>query len=256
MTLRAEHCGLSYAGKAILRDVSLELKPGEILAVVGPNGAGKSSLVGLLAGTSQPTLGSVTLDNQLYTDLSLAARATQLAVLPQHTSLDFPFTVDEIVEMGRIPHGGNARMHAPMRAEIAELLGLEALRERVYTTLSGGEKQRTQLARVLCQLWDGMPGSYFLFDEPTAALDIAHQLAFMSLARQLVEKGAGVLMVMHDINLAARYADRLLLLKDGEVMGMGAPAEVLTNERVKAAFGVTPEVVQLADGSRQWLFVE
>ena len=170
MTLRAEHCGLSYAGQRILHDVSLELKAGEILAVVGPNGAGKSSLVGLLAGTSRPTLGSVTLDNQLYADISLAARATRLAVLPQHTSLDFPFTVDEIIEMGRIPHGGNARMHAPMRAEIAALLGLEALRERVYTTLSGGEKQRTQIARVLCQLWDCLPASYFLFDEPTGAL--------------------------------------------------------------------------------------
>ncbi|MDB9917271.1 hypothetical protein OAD22_05850 [Pseudomonadales bacterium] len=101
-----------------------------------------------------------------------------------------------------------------------------------------------------------MPASYFLFDEPTAALDIAHQLVFMGLARQLARQGAGVLMVMHDINLAARYADRLLLLKDGEVMGLGTPAEVLTNERVKAAFGVTPQVVLLADGSRQWLFVE
>jgi len=256
MTLRAEHCGLSYAGQRILHDVSLELKAGEILAVVGPNGAGKSSLVGLLAGTSRPTLGSVTLDNQLYADISLAERATRLAVLPQHTSLDFPFTVDEIIEMGRIPHGGNARMHAPMRAEIAALLGLEALRERVYTTLSGGEKQRTQIARVLCQLWDCLPASYFLFDEPTGALDIAHQLVFMSLARQLAQQGAGVLTVMHDINLAARYADRLVLLKDGEVMGIGTPAEVLTNEHVKAAFGVTPQVVLLADGSRQWLFVE
>ena len=256
MTLRAEHCGLSYAGQVILHDISLVLKAGEVLAVVGPNGAGKSSLVGLLAGTSRPTLGSVSLDNQGYADISLAARATRLAVLPQHTSLDFPFTVDEIIEMGRIPHGGNARMHAPMRAEIAALLGLEALRERVYTTLSGGEKQRTQIARVLCQLWDCLPASYFLFDEPTAALDIAHQLVFMGLARQLARQGAGVLMVMHDINLAARYADRLLLLKDGEVMGLGTPAEVLTNEHVKAAFGVTPQVVLLADGSRQWLFVE
>jgi len=253
MTLCAEHCSLIYTGKTLLRDISLQLQSGELLAVVGPNGAGKSSLVGLLAGTTTPTTGSVRLDEDFYGDMTLASRAKRLAVLPQNTSLEFPFKVDEIIQMGRMPHGGSARLNAPMRAEIANQLGLEVLLERVYTSLSGGEKQRTQIARVLCQLWDCLPGGYLLFDEPTAALDIAHQVLFMNLLGQLTKKGAGVLLVMHDINLAARYADRLLLLKEGEVVATGSPEEVLTTDRIKAAFGVTPEIVQLQDGSRQWL---
>jgi len=256
MTICLRDCSLSRGGQVILEDVSLQLATGEVVSVVGPNGAGKSSLVALMAATSQPSSGQLSLDGQAYTSISLAERATRVAVLPQQTSLEFPFSVAEVIQMGRIPHGGGRNLQSPMLEEVMASLALHGLRNRIYTTLSGGEKQRTQIARVLCQLWDRIPGSYFIFDEPTAALDIGHQLVILRLLRDLARRGAGVLVVMHDINLAARCADRLLLLKAGRVLGLAKPAEVLTAARVTEAFAVTPQRLLLDDGSSQWVFVE
>jgi iron complex transport system ATP-binding protein len=256
MTICLSGCSLVQGGKVILQDVSLQLAAGEVISVVGPNGAGKSSLVALVAATSQPSSGQLSLDGRPYGSISLAERATRVAVLPQQTSLEFPFSVAEVIQLGRIPHGGGRHLQSPMLAEIMGCLALYDLRNRIYTSLSGGEKQRTQIARVLCQLWDRIAGSYFIFDEPTAALDIGHQLVILRLLRDLADRGAGVLVVMHDINLAARCGDRLLLLKAGQVLGLGKPAEVLTAARVTEAFGVMPQRLLLDDGSLQWVFVE
>ena len=138
MTICLSGCSLVQGGKVILQDVSLQLAAGEVISVVGPNGAGKSSLVALVAATSQPSSGQLSLDGRPYGSISLAERATRVAVLPQQTSLEFPFSVAEVIQLGRIPHGGGRHLQSPMLAEIMGCLALYDLRNRIYTSLSGG----------------------------------------------------------------------------------------------------------------------
>jgi ABC-type hemin transport system ATPase subunit len=182
--LAAHHVTLRVGRKALLNDVSLAFNPGEVLALIGPNGAGKSTLLKAVAGELTPTTGVVELEQKPLAAWSLQERARRRAVLPQHSMLDFPFTVLEVVLLGRSPHGGGASVHDHYIARQA-LAAVEAahLEQRLYPTLSGGERQRVQLARVLAQIWEPLPDGtarYLLLDEPTASLDLAHQHATLA----------------------------------------------------------------------------
>lgn len=236
--LQVEGLHLRRGSNEVLHDIHLQLTPGQVVGVLGPNGAGKSSLLGVLCGELAPGQGRVTLQGRPLTDWAGQARAQRLAVLPQVSSLGFSFRVEEVVAMGRMPHGsGQLRdaeiVEAALRAADAwHLLG------RSYLALSGGERQRVHLARVLAQLWPGEQGTTLLLDEPTSMLDPLHQHTTLQAVRRFADRGAAVLVILHDLNLAARYCDRILLLELGRCHALASPQEVLTPGALKAVFGI------------------
>jgi iron complex transport system ATP-binding protein len=244
---------LSYRvrGRALLDGVSLRLEPGEVHAVLGPNGAGKSTLLRLLASEIAPHSGTIALNGRALHEWSPRDRARQRAVLPQGESLRFGFSASQVVALGRMP----CAQHAAAREDeiVGEALaaaGAGEFAQRRYTTLSGGERQRVQLARVLAQVWEPVAeGSRFLLlDEPTSSLDLAHQHRCLKLARAFSARGAGVMVVLHDPNLALPYADRITLLAAGQCVASGAPEEVLTAEMLERVYGVHVRVLRV-DGA-------
>lgn len=243
MSLELLDAGLRIQGQQLLEHIDVRLEPGVVTGVIGANGAGKTSLLRLASGELVPIGGRVQLDGASLTSVEREAIARRIAVLPQHSMLDFPFRVDEVLQMGRIPHMTGQSIDRPIVDEVAEVMQLQDFKFRTYTTLSGGERQRVQIGRVLCQLWDVMDEGYLLFDEPTAPLDLAHQLGFLGLVRELAGRGAGILLILHDINLAARFAGQIVLLANGRVLAKGEPQEVLTPENIRAGFGVEVQIV-------------
>ncbi|MEX2489675.1 MAG: heme ABC transporter ATP-binding protein [Pseudomonadales bacterium] len=243
MSLELDDAGFRVQGKQLLDHVDLCLEPGRVVGVIGANGAGKTSLLKLASAELSPTSGEARLDRASLKTCTRESLARQIAVLPQHSMLDFPFRVDEVLHMGRIPHMTGQSVDAAIVDEVSKIMQLQAFAYRTYTTLSGGERQRVQIGRVLCQVWDVVQGAYLLFDEPTAPLDLAHQLTFLSLVKELAQKGAGILLILHDINLAARFADEIILLKEGRVLANGQPDAVLTADNIRAGFGVEVELV-------------
>jgi iron complex transport system ATP-binding protein len=234
------------AGTTLLLDaVSVEAARGEILAVVGPNGAGKTTLLRVIAGDRAPDSGEVRLAGRPLREWTFRERARMRAVASQESSLEFPFTAFEVVLMGRTPHVDHAERPADHRITASALaaVGLSAFAGRMYPTLSGGEKQRTHLARALAQIWEPARERYLLLDEPTASLDIAHQHEILRIARGLAGEGCTVVAVVHDLNLAAEYADQILLLETGRVHACGTPAAVLTEPNIRSAFGIDSVVL-------------
>jgi iron complex transport system ATP-binding protein len=224
-----------------------------MVALLGPNGAGKTTMVRVLSGEWHPDTGRVHLENAdlaTYSDSQLARRR---AVLGQDLSLAFPFTALEIVLLGRIPHERRTSMdeNESIALRSMELVEADDLADRLYTSLSGGERQRVQLARVLAQIQDHTDegNRYLLMDEPTANQDIAHQHQLLSLAKRQTGDHIGTLVVLHDLNLAAAYADRLVVLDKGIVVAEGSPENVLTKELIAGVFGIAVRVMQHpADG--------
>ena len=236
--LRAERLTLRRGARAVLADLDLELRPGELCAVLGPNGAGKSSLLAALCGELAPSAGQVWLDGRALATWPAAERARRLAVLPQNSTLNFAFRVEEVVALGRLPHASGRQRDAQIVAAALAAADVAQLAGRSYLSLSGGERQRVHLARVLAQLWPGAPGQVLLLDEPTAALDPRHQHAILQALRVLAGRGVAVLAVLHDLNLAARYGDRLLLLAAGRACACGTPETVLRADILQAVFGL------------------
>jgi iron complex transport system ATP-binding protein len=219
--LRAQNLQIRRGRKIVLTDITLELKPGEVLGVLGPNGAGKSTLLGALCGELQADHGSVWLDERELSHWARAQRAQRLAVLPQVSTLDFAFRVEEVVGMGRLPYQSGRVRDDEIIAAALDAADARHLSGRSYLALSGGERQRVHLARVLAQLWPGEAGQTLLLDEPTSMLDPLHQHT-----------------TLHDLNLAARYCDRLLLLEGGRPVALDTPEQVLRPEPLKAVFGL------------------
>ncbi len=216
--------GYDVDGVTLLDGVDLDVRAGELLCVVGPNGAGKSTLLGLLAGDLDPTRGTVAYDGVPAAGLPVAALARRRAVLLQEHRLSFPFPVVDVVRMGRAPWQGTDAEDADDAVVGAALAAgdVRHLAERRFPTLSGGEKARTAYARARAQATPVL-----LLDEPTAALDIRHQEMVLDQARALARTGSAVVAVLHDLSLAAAYADRVLLLGEGRTRALGTPAEVL-----------------------------
>ncbi|MVN91554.1 heme ABC transporter ATP-binding protein [Mucilaginibacter aquatilis] len=225
--------------KTLLADINLEVQKGEMLAVIGANGAGKSTLMKLLSGDQQAHTGEVRLDDEHIKTYSMAALALRRAVLSQHNTLSVSFLVEEIVMMGRYPHfNGQPSSHdVDIVKSVMNETGVKHLAGRDYSTLSGGEQQRVQLARVIAQIYD-IDGAYLFLDEPTNGLDLLYQQQILNTARHLADKGFGVVAILHDINFASRYADRVLILKEGRILALGTPNEVITAYSIQEAFGV------------------
>jgi iron complex transport system ATP-binding protein len=236
--LRVENLQISRGRKIVLADLNLELRPGEVLGVLGPNGAGKSTLLGALCGELRADQGKVLLDQRRIGEWEGAHRAQRLAVLPQTSTLDFAFSVEEVVGMGRLPHQTGRQRDEEVIAAALHAADVGHLTGRRYTALSGGERQRVHLARVLAQLWPGEAGQTLLLDEPTSMLDPLHQHTTLQAVRAFADHGAAVLVILHDLNLAARYCDRILLLDNGRPHALDTPQQVLRPESLKAVFGL------------------
>lgn len=236
--IRAEKLSVHRDSQCVLSDIDLTLEPGRMLGVLGPNGAGKSTLVGALCGELKPTQGQLWLDDRPLTHWTGPQRARRLAVLPQSSTLSFAFKVQEVVAMGRLPHDGGQQRDAEIIQAALEAADALHLHDRSYLALSGGERQRVHLARVLAQLWPGEGGQTLLLDEPTSMLDPLHQHTTLQAVRGFADRGGAVMVILHDLNLAARYCDRLLLLESGRPFASGTPEEVLVPDALKAVFGL------------------
>lgn len=245
--LETKNVSFKIRGKTLVENVSLALQGGNVVAVVGPNGAGKSTLLKLLCGEYRPSTGQILLQQRPLQQWSARERAQRRAVLPQSSNLNFSFTALEVVLMGRTPHHHGLASRHDLEIATAALtkVGISDLAERTYLTLSGGERQQVQLARVLAQIWQPLAGSErcLLLDEPTASLDLSHQHNTLRIAREFAQAGTAVLTVLHDLNLAAQYADHLVMLQNGRVVHMGTPAQVLTSETILAVFDTPAQVL-------------
>jgi iron complex transport system ATP-binding protein len=245
-TLGVDSIDYAVDDTTILTDVSLQVNEGEFVALVGPNGSGKSTTLRCAAGLLTPTAGRVTLGDEDITDLDRTAIARRLAVIGQSMPVNFDFSVREIVEMGRAPHKGLFDSQNDEDRQIVdnalEKVGMQSLAEREYGSLSGGEKQRVLIARCLAQQAD-----LLLLDEPTNHLDVRYTLDFLDLIHDF---DGSVLIAMHDLNLAAQYADRIVVLEDGRVQAEGTPGEVLTEERIETVFGREAQVDRDPDTDR------
>lgn len=240
--------------KALLDAVTLSIAPGESVALVGPNGAGKSTLLRTLSGEIAPSAGAVALkgrDPHTYGPRELALHR---AVLSQHVTVAFPFSVADVVRMGAGERAG-AAVETLVEAALAEV-DLIDLRDRVIGTLSGGEQQRAHLARVLVQLRGGEaeygPG-ILLLDEPTAALDLCHQLDLLNIIQRYNARGTTIVTIMHDLNLAALFARRIVVLDKGALAGDGAPIDTITNVLLERVFGITGAVNAVPEAGRPFV---
>ena len=235
--LVARNVSLRLGGRSILSGVSLQLATGEVLGVLGPNGAGKSSLLRALAGLL-PVEGTVEVEGQPITSLTRAAIARAMALVPQDPPADVPFTVAEIVLMGRAPHQGRWGVDSTEDRRIArsalEMVDLLPLASRTVDSLSGGERRRAFVARALAQ-----EPRALLLDEPTAFLDMGHQLDLLGRCRTLARQSMGVAVVLHDPTLAASFCDRVVVLHEGRSIAEGPPREALTVDVLRRAFGAT-----------------
>lgn len=234
--LKAKNLSFEVSGRRLIDNVSVTIAPGEMLAVVGPNGAGKTTLLRLLAGDLRPKQGEVRLMDMPLSRWNARALAQRRGILMQQTVLNFPLSVLEVVMLGRMPHGhgGLSAESQTIAAQALQQVGMGAFAERRYTTLSGGEQKRVQLARVLAQIWEppATGARYLMLDEPVASLDLAYQQQMLHLGRVFADAGTAVLAILHDLNLASQYADRLLMLKAGRVVACGPPDEVMSRERI------------------------
>ena len=242
----AIHPGLS------LQDIELSIRPGEVAAVIGPNGAGKTSLLRAICDELESSAGRVELNQRSWQEWPQQQRARIVSILPQRSTLEFPFTVSEVVNLGRIPHSTSAQENHRIVSAALELTDCAQFAEQFYLNLSGGEKQRVQLARVAAQIWSAQADNRCLIlDEPSASLDLAHQARIVEMIRFFAEQGVAVVTVLHDLNLASKCADKFLLLDDGKVVASGSAEEVLTEQIIADTFAVQAQVrTNERDGSR------
>ncbi len=236
-----------------LDDISLEVPAGACTAIIGPNGAGKSTLLDVLAGRSRADSGAVQFGGRPIGDWKPIDLATRRAFLPQSLEVAFPIRVMDLVMLGRAPYHGKVTAQEDRAAAETALRLTDAwhLRDRSYQRISGGERQRVQLARVIAQIWrkqDGEP-RMLLLDEPTASLDPGHRLAVMRLLRDLTIAGIGVVLALHDLNDAARFADRVVLLHQGRILSGGGPEAAMQAEVLSAAYGAEAQVLRMPDAA-------
>ena len=269
--LEASNITFRVGNKALISEVSVSFAPGKLHLIIGPNGAGKSTLIKVLARLLRPQIGKVEYEGADVQHASEADLAKRRAVLSQAVEVAFPLTVREVVMMGRYPHFGGhpGPVDEKITDELMEFFDVTEFSDRNYQTLSGGERQRVNFARVLAQLWRANSGSssvadspsshsscrYLFLDEPLTFLDIHHQIAFMKKVRAFADAPDVVTVgVVHDLNLAARFADQVVLLNHGQVVATGTAAEVLTAPRIRDVFGVEPTFVPVKQSGIHLIF--
>ncbi|UJF17331.1 heme ABC transporter ATP-binding protein [Vibrio sp. SS-MA-C1-2] len=233
--IEINHASLKFGNKVVLDDISIDFHKGELTALLGPNGTGKSTLLKVMTrelASHNPKTFSLSVFDKPVNDWQTESLARHLGVLPQSSSLTFNFTVQEVVELGAIPLSLSKKETEEVAKKMMIETGVEQLAQHNYPNLSGGEKQRVHLARVLTQLSQSGDDKIILLDEPTSALDIEYQHKTLKLAKSLAKNGVSVVIVIHDLNLASQYADRIVMLNRGKVAADGTPWQVLTEENI------------------------
>ena len=245
--LEAQGITVERRGRKLLDAVFATVQPGRVTAIVGPNGAGKSTLLKVLAGELVPTCGKVLLDGRGLATFTAAELAARRAIVPQSTALSFPFTVLEVVQLGAsVPGFDQDPAHSRRLADDALAdVALEPFRDRLYAELSGGERQRVHIARALCQLGSAprhrQQTAVLLLDEPTSSLDLAHQGLVLGEVREQACDGRAVAVVLHDLNLAAAWADEVVLMGQGRIAARGVPAAIFKDDLLSSVFGCVIE---------------
>jgi iron complex transport system ATP-binding protein len=241
---------MRYVTADILRGVTVDLSPPKLTAIVGPNGAGKSTLLGILGGLREGYLGECRFDGREVKHWNRREFARRVSVVPQTVRIEFPFTAGQVVMMGRAPHSTGLFETEPDHAAVRDAMELTdsaPFRNRDFRSLSGGEQQRVILAAALAQAPDAL-----LLDEPTTFLDLQHQIGLYKILRQLCSRGVLVIAVTHDLNLAAAYCERIIILSRGELVADASPAEAFQPDRMRGVFGVNTAWLSAPDG-RQWI---
>lgn len=255
VTLAAHGVDVVLRSRQVLTGATTEVAPGELVAVLGPNGAGKSTFLNVLSGGQDIEGGRVRIGDEDLFGFSASELACKRALMPQKSSLSFPFKVSDVVAMGRDPFRTAVDASSNDAAVAWALAETDTrhLGRRIYTQLSGGEQQRVQLARVLAQIWRATDDDprFLLLDEPTSSLDLSHQHSVMQLSNRLADKGVGVVAVVHDLNLAALYATRVVILSGGSVVATGAPEDVLEPTLIADVFDLSVHMVADPDTGRK-----
>lgn len=246
--LSTSNLSLRLGNKQVLNNINLSLGAGRVYAIIGPNGAGKSSLLKSLCGEIISFTGHLRFGGKALSDLNSIDLARAMAMLPQSSNLNFPFTVREVVSLARTPHCSGKHIDEQIISEAINAMDMHKLQQRLYTQLSGGEKQRTQVARVLAQIWrekdsGGLP-RILLLDEPTAFLDMGHQQQLLQQVTRFGENGASVVMVLHDINLAANFSDEIVAMQAGEVIAAGESHKILTVDLIETLFSARIDLLR------------
>lgn len=256
--LRAADLAYAAAGRCLVEDVVLDAEPGTVQIIVGPNGAGKSTLLRLLSGELRPTRGTVAYAGQPASAIPPWRLAALRTVMPQAVRLAFPFTVAEVARIGLdgIGRGLDRRARDRILAESLSQADVGHLADRAYPTLSGGEQARVQFARALCQLGAGrtVADRQVLFlDEPTASLDLRHQTALLDVAAALARRGTAVVAILHDLNLAAAYADSLVVMEAGRIVARDVPEAVMCDAIIGRVFGLAWRVGEIPEPRRPFI---
>ncbi|MBD8513904.1 heme ABC transporter ATP-binding protein [Photobacterium sp. WH77] len=242
VAISAEKLSLALGGKVLLDNLSISFRSGELTALLGPNGAGKSTLLKVLSGEMHAK-GNIYIFGEHRKNWDAHRLAHHMGVLPQHSTLSFGFTAQEVAELGTMPLKLSLKESQHITRQKMADVGISHLSQRLYPSLSGGEKQRVHFARVLTQLSAAGDQCLLMLDEPTSALDLAHQQTCLSLAKKMADNGAAVILVIHDLNLAAEYADRLILLNHGKIQADGDAWHTLTAEHIQSVYGA-PVIIE------------
>ena len=244
IVLRLDGVCSSAGGKILLREISFDVRNGELVSIIGPNGAGKSTLIKSISCEKQIDKGVISLDNMPIRDYDPKVRASLMAILPQANTLSFPYTVAEVIALGRTPHDTPRSTNNSIIRDILNELDLTLFTDRIYTTLSSGEKQRVQLARVMAQVWDqgDEASKVLIMDEPLTALDLKYQKELIRIFTKISARGITIVTVMHDINIAMAISNKILTLKDGEMTYFDSPENVEDANIFNSLFNINLEM--------------
>ena len=244
MSIYSEKISLKYNDKSILEDINIEIKKGMILSILGPNGAGKSSLLNILSGDIESNIGNVFYDNTDIKNISIQERAFIRSVMSQNQPIVFDFSVRDIIEMGWLDKG-NIRYSSNINSAIINVLNdceIAHLEKRKFNTLSGGEQRRVHFARSLIQLWresGNKDSRYLMLDEPTSNLDLSHQIKLMNMLKKLANDGVGIMLILHDLNLAFNFSDYIAIIKNGKLFAYDKPLNIINKNILEDVFELT-----------------
>ncbi|MDZ4728197.1 MAG: heme ABC transporter ATP-binding protein [Leptospira sp.] len=243
MSIQFQNISYKINNQFLVKNINLRIRPGEIHVLLGKNGAGKSTIFKLLCGDIEPNIGEIFINDKNLNTYNVKSLSTIRSVLTQEYDLNFPFSVSEIVALGRMPFPYVKEKNEMIIQETLDITSIQHLGERDYNTLSGGEKQRTQLSRVLTQIWDS-PDKYIFLDEPTSGMDLPNQIKTLEISKQMAEQGYGVFIILHDINLAFQYADTISLIKNGSIYVSGDPSLSLNEEILSDVYDIPIHIIQ------------
>ena len=247
MSLNLESVSLKLDNRQILKDVSLEINEGEIVSVIGPNGAGKSTLLNVLTGDINPDSGEIFYDDKQLKQISIQERAFTRSVMSQMQTLVFNFNVKDVIEMGWLQRGNSdfSNNFSMAFENVTEECNVHNLIHRKFNSLSGGEQRRVHFARTLLQLWrpsESNDPRYLLLDEPTANLDLSSEMLLMNILKKRASLNVGILVILHDLNLASHFADKIAIIKDGEIMAFGEPEKIMEDSFLTSIYEVPIKV--------------